>query len=72
MKPIERLWNLPATNAPSTESDDMSYAKMTIAEIVSLAREMARTLRNGIKRACHYLQSLRLPAEFACWALRGI
>jgi len=71
---VERLWNVAATNVPSTveESDDMSYAKMTIAEIVSLAREMARTLRNGIKRACHYLQSLRLPAEFACWALRGI
>jgi len=45
---------------------------MTLAQIIALARQMARTMRNGLARACHYLQSLNLPAEFACWALRGI
>ena len=44
---------------------------MSISEIVSMARSIARTLRNGLQRACRYLQSLNLPAEFACWALRG-
>jgi hypothetical protein len=44
---------------------------MTISEIIALAREMMRTMRDGLKRACHYLKSLGLPAEFAAWALRG-
>jgi hypothetical protein len=45
---------------------------MTISEIIALAREMMRTMRDGLKRACHYLKSLGLPPEFACWALRGV
>jgi hypothetical protein len=45
---------------------------MTIREIVELAREMMRTMRDGLRRACHYLQSLNLPAEFAAWALLGL
>ena len=44
---------------------------MTLTEIISMARSIARTMRNGLQRACHYLKSLNLPAEFACWALRG-
>lgn len=44
---------------------------MTILEIVELARRIFRTFGDGLKRACRYLQSLGLPAEFACWALRG-
>jgi len=44
---------------------------MTISQIIELARQMVRTMRNGLTRACHYLKSLNLPAEFACWALRG-
>ncbi len=44
---------------------------MTLTEIISMARSMAKTLRNGLQRACSYLKSLNLPAEFACWALRG-
>lgn len=42
---------------------------MTIAQIIELARRMRDTLRDGLKRACRYLQSLKLPAEFAVWAL---
>ena len=45
---------------------------MTITEIIDLARQIARTMSNGIARACHYLRSLNLPPEFACWALRGV
>jgi hypothetical protein len=45
---------------------------MTLTEIISLARRMVRECRNGLARACRYLQSLRLPPEFACWALRGV
>jgi hypothetical protein len=45
---------------------------MTITEIIALARSIARTMRDGIARACRYLQSLKLPAEFAAWALRGV
>lgn len=45
---------------------------MTITEIIALARRMVRECRNGLARACRYLQSLRLPPEFACWALRGV
>jgi hypothetical protein len=45
---------------------------MTIVQIIELARRMARELRDGFKRAIRYLQSLNLPAEFTCWALRGI
>jgi len=44
---------------------------MTLYQIVTLARSMMATLRNGIARACHYLASLGLPAEFASWALLG-
>jgi hypothetical protein len=44
-------------------------AAMTLAQIVTLARSMMATLRNGLRRACHYLASLGLPAEFASWAL---
>ncbi len=44
---------------------------MTLTDIIALARQIARTMRNGLQRACHYLKSLNLPAEFACWALRG-
>lgn len=45
---------------------------MTLTQIIALAREMVRTMRDGLVRACHYLRSLNLPAEFACWALRGV
>jgi hypothetical protein len=45
---------------------------MTITEIISLARAMVRQCVNGLKRAAHYLRSLNLPVEFACWALRGV
>lgn len=45
---------------------------MTITEIIALARRMVRELRDGLRHACHYLKSLNLPAEFACWALRGV
>jgi hypothetical protein len=45
---------------------------MTITEIISLARRIARECVNGLKRACSYLRSLNLPVEFACWALRGV
>ena len=45
---------------------------MTLTQIIALAREMVRTMRDGLARACHYLRSLNLPAEFACWALRGV
>lgn len=45
---------------------------MSIREIVELARRMAVTMRHGFERACRYLLSLRLPAEFVCWALRGL
>ena len=42
---------------------------MTILEIVSLARRMMLELRNGLAKAAHYLKSLNLSPEFACWAL---
>jgi hypothetical protein len=45
---------------------------MSIREIVELARKIARECVNGFTRACHYLKSLNLPVEFACWALRGV
>ena len=44
---------------------------MTIREIVEMARRMMAELRNGLRRACRYLESLGLPAEFASWALLG-
>jgi hypothetical protein len=44
---------------------------MSIAEIIALARRIARECTNGLTRACHYLKSLNLPVEFACWALLG-
>jgi len=44
---------------------------MTIAQIVSLARSMMATLRNGCTRAIHYLRSLGLQTEFIRWALLG-
>jgi hypothetical protein len=44
---------------------------MTIREIVEIARRMMRELRNGLRRACHYLASLGLSVEFASWALLG-
>jgi hypothetical protein len=44
---------------------------MTIIEIIELARNMVREMRDGLVRACRYLKSLNLPAEFAAWALRG-
>ena len=42
---------------------------MTIVQIIELARRMVRELRDGLRRACRYLASLGLPAEFAAWAL---
>jgi hypothetical protein len=45
---------------------------MTLSQIVQLARSMMAELRNGLQRACRYLQSLNFPPEFAVWALRGI
>ncbi len=45
---------------------------MTLTEIISMARSIARTLRNGLQRAAHYLRSLGLPLEFSLWALRRI
>jgi hypothetical protein len=45
---------------------------MSIAEIIALARRIARECVNGLTRAAHYLRSLNLPVEFACWALRGV
>jgi hypothetical protein len=45
---------------------------MTINEIISLARRIARECVNGLTRACHYLKSLNLPVEFAAWCLRGV
>jgi hypothetical protein len=44
---------------------------MSIVEIITLARSIARTMRDGIAKACRYLRSLNFPVEFACWALRG-
>ena len=38
---------------------------MTILQIIELARRMVRELRDGLRRACRYLQSLGLPAWFA-------
>jgi hypothetical protein len=45
---------------------------MSISEIITLARRIARECVNGLTRAAHYLRSLNLPVEFACWALRGV
>jgi hypothetical protein len=44
---------------------------MTLAQIVSLARSMMTTLRNGCTRAIHYLRSLGLQTEFIRWVLLG-
>jgi hypothetical protein len=44
---------------------------MTLDQIILLARRMVRELKDGLRRACRYLQSLDLPAEFAAWALRA-
>lgn len=44
---------------------------MTLSEIIDMARKIRDTLKDGLRRACHYLQSLKLPAEFAVWALLG-
>jgi hypothetical protein len=44
---------------------------MTILEIISLARLIARECVNGLTRAAHYLRSLNLPVEFAVWCLLG-
>jgi hypothetical protein len=45
---------------------------MSITEIISLARRIARECVNGLKRAAHYLRALNLPIEMARWALLGV
>jgi len=46
-------------------------AAMTLAQIVTLARSMMTSLRNGCTRAIHYLRSLGHGTEFIRWALLG-
>jgi hypothetical protein len=46
-------------------------AAMTLAQIVTLARSMMATLRNGCMRAIHYLRQLGHADEFIRWALLG-
>lgn len=44
---------------------------MTLIEIVQMARKIRDTLRDGFKRAAHYLRSLGLDLKMARWALLG-
>jgi len=44
---------------------------MTLAQIVSLARSMMTTLRNGCTRAIRFLRQLGHGTEFIRWALLG-
>lgn len=45
---------------------------MTLAQILSLARQIRDTLRDGLNRAFRYLRALRIRAEVQCWALLGV
>lgn len=44
---------------------------MTDFEIIQLALNMARTLRDGLRRAFRYLRSLGFSAQQQCEALAG-
>lgn len=44
---------------------------MTSFEIVQLARKIAATVRDGLRRAFHYLRSLGFSAREQCEALAG-
>lgn len=45
---------------------------MTLSEIIQMARQIRDTMRDGLRRASHYLRSLGLDFEFARWALLGV
>jgi hypothetical protein len=54
-----------------TVHETTGEAAMTLAQIVSLARSMMTTLRNGCTRAIRFLRQLGHGTEFIRWALLG-
>jgi hypothetical protein len=55
----------------NVSTDATGEVTMTLAQIVTLARSMMATLRNGCMRAIHYLRQLGHADEFIRWALLG-